>query len=424
MKYYLGPYVRNHNVSWVRRSPPAGALWAFDFSTPAECKSTAEQSGMGLFVVPDATTLASPYTLIVQGDWNSAPVEARRNTFRTLVDRGGFGRPISVDGSTIQDWFLDVLINKADPLGYDTCRPLIPTSNLQYTVPLVGKATFTQAVDINGASSAALRTAIQNEYIQMKAASLAGQVIGPDGQPDPQAYRRWLQAQGERYRINNPQDVFIPAGEPKVDPLPHNTTYSDDFNRSDSAGFGASYTFVDGSSAAAGVASNQAAVTGSNAFDGCSVRYESDVSSSDVFTQATVITKTDFCVIGLNVRMSSSAYDCYCWQSLTGFGVDHISWNKWVGGVETEDIATPVTAPTASQIIRGEANGSTLTGKVAGSTVSTTTDTAITTGLRGGFRLLRNDGGGNVGASVIDLFSFGDLAAASSVKTLLLTGVG
>lgn len=174
------------------------------------------------------------------------------------------------------------------------------------------------------------------------------------------------------------------------------TVVSDGFNRADSTNLGASWAEVVGDWA---IVSNQVECNNDAGDTGYYARYESDVGSSDMYSEAvTNSTQTNGTSnAGVAVRMRAAANTSY--QLTTNLNDNHAFW-RIVSGSENQ-IATFSSVLAAGDTIRVEAVGRTLRGKINASLVGLAQDANITDGQRPGL-----NGYNNVGTDVVRLDNF------------------
>ena len=416
MKFYFGEWAKDPSVPWMRRAAPWEARWAFDFSNLEACGSKAQRSGMGLFVVNDDVNLPTDYILLHEGGWDTAPVERNRENFRRLT-----GSAVC-DGDTFQDWLLSALLFGGDPQGLDHFKPLMPSSRT-WQLPLPDRGLWWKQFDINAPEAQTYQEMKQLEYAEMYARAKAGDLIGPKG-VDEEFHRKYLDFVGKQMGISNPEDFFIPDHLPKEGRVPHETTYSESFNKANSATLGPDLTWTKVAGTGAEVVSNQCDMVTTSGFDECRARAEHDVSTSDLYVQFTLAAIGNLGGTSAMGRYQSGADSGYHFGILQ-YDTASYQWAfaKWEAGTETEypidgedDLTT---VPTIGHVIRFEVSGSTLTGYSNSVQLIQTTDTTFATGTRGGFRILE-DGG----AATIDAWSIGDLTSGTGGRNMPLLGIG
>lgn len=163
-------------------------------------------------------------------------------------------------------------------------------------------------------------------------------------------------------------------------------SWTDDFNRADNTSLGANWTEDEGSidivtnkaDAVTAASFNRARYTGV-AFD-----------SSNHYVQAVGGANGGTDRIGICCRQASSANTCYqlAWVAAEAGGLKLRSLSA---GTETE-IGSATLTGTADHTFKVQADGSTISGWVDGTSVISVTNTAIATGLYGGMHIYGNNG--------------------------------
>ncbi|MCA9414210.1 MAG: hypothetical protein KC944_23565, partial [Candidatus Omnitrophica bacterium] len=188
-------------------------------------------------------------------------------------------------------------------------------------------------------------------------------------------YRQFLATQVAK--LNLDWRDLVDAGVPMLGPVKPSTTYTDDFNR---ASLGAGWTSVYRTWS---ISSNRITHAGGvSGTQSASVRYESDLSSDDHYSQVDYTTTTDpQGYTSALCRFSTGSSTYYEMLSREASSLRLI--RKWVSGSATTlDQDTGGTAPPQTMYV--SADGSTIIGKEDGSTIFTVTDTAISGNLRCG----------------------------------------
>jgi hypothetical protein len=401
MRYYLGPWVQGI-TPFLHWRAPVGAVGCIDLrSLPAH-----STPGVGFFATPDAVTLGVEYIEIGQGDLRSIVVSALQRS--AIAGRFGLG---TVSGTTLADCLLDLLTLRADPTGVNRCKPLMPTIQGNLEIHLGGHSLVTnRKFDLGIPEAVNVIAVIQEDYRTLRAAALRGETA------DPEIHRRVLDALGEKFRINNPEDIFIPADLPKETKLPHGTTRSDDFNRANSAALGTSsegWSWTEVLGVDWGIAGNRANIQAANAaFLGG--RADADLAGADHYSEATIAAFThssDNAAVGVQARCRSSDDQAYFFRAVNDT-TPALKFELYENlGTETFTLlGEHAQDPAVSDLIRVEVNGSTIIGKVNGATLVSVSDTSITGHLRGGIT-----GHSFVGTQVLELDSWvaADLVVAA-----------
>lgn len=402
MRYYLGPWVKEllPSIHW---RAPTGVVGSIDLrSIPAH--STA---GIGFFTTPDAITLDIDYLDIGQGDLRLLTVPV----FQRIAIATALGL-VSVTGPTLMDCLWDILTLRADPTGATRVRPLMPTIQGNLEIHLGGHSQVaSRGFNLGMPEAANVIAVIQEDYRRIRAEALNGKT------PDPEIHRRVLDALGEKFRVDNPEGIFIPADLPKETRLPHRTTITDNFTRADSTTLGASsegwsWTELEGN---IDIVTNRAAAQTTGTFD--TARADSDLSSADHYSQA-ICRFNGGGYPGVMMRKDSSATLTYYSARLVNT-LDKVL-AKYVSGTETT-LGTNHAAHAVNTdfTVKGTANGSTITfDRDGGTETESVTDTAITGNLRCGI-------GGFLGIGSTQLnddFVAADLAAGGSAISSTGTG--
>lgn len=184
--------------------------------------------------------------------------------------------------------------------------------------------------------------------------------------------------------------------------------FSDDFNRADSTDLGANWDSGYGGEGALQIVSQR--VRGQAAPPLGSIETTPVGVANDQYGQATIATLTGAPRIALEVLLRFGApgtFSGYVFEAaLTG---DRSAIYRFDAGVDTLLIAEGVTVWGPSDILRGEAEGSTLRLKRNGTTLLTTTDATYASG-RTGLRIFY-DTGASLANGEFDDFSMGDLTS-------------
>lgn len=186
------------------------------------------------------------------------------------------------------------------------------------------------------------------------------------------------------------------------------STITESFNTTDSTTLGPDLTWTELSGDWT-VAGNQAVCVGS----GTSLaRADSDLATADHYAQAVMTALTYSQTVGIGVicrKDSTTTVTHYLFWAAIDSSTNGHSGYKALSGTFTQLGSTDTTDFVANEVMRVEANGSTITFKINGVTsVGPVTDTAITgnlrTGIRGYFQVAL------AGTITLDNFRAGDLA--------------
>lgn len=400
--YYRGPWrwVVDSDMSYW--APPDGCVGSLDLRPLGELsqpgQTAGQLAGTGVFV----TLAALPKEFDLLGEGALHDIKPGKKIRDAIPKRLGF----SVEGDDLLSMLRSLFMLGSDPAGGDAVRPLIPGADGYIEFHCGPLCHHREKMSVLNPHWNRVRDVVRSDFQQVFDAAKAGRL------KDAEQHRRVLDATCEKYGIEDWREVVPDRLKSQIEGrLKHETTYSDDFNRADSTGLGASW----GTSIGSGcdIVSNQA--RGANATAGATrVRYESDLSSSDNYGQSDLVTlpATD-ATTGALCRYQSGADTAYAWtyRSTTNPRRRLIRFSAGAATI----IGSDNTAPGASTL-KVEANGSAIKAYVGGVEVTSVaaTDTAITTGLRGGILALQNPTIGN--RSVHDNFENGDLTAPPSIK--------
>lgn len=393
MPYFLGQPALNADPS-VGWEAPAGASFALDIR-PAGAKPQLEANHWAIF---KADSLPSEYELLGELDDNASG--AVRSALASAV-----GGP--VQGDTLEDLLWHILTEKGDPTGADICKPIMPTSKGYAELHIRGSVRR-QNFNINDGSTHANRclSVLQNDFNDIPH-EVREKVLGGLCRKHKVSFQD--SAKWEKFLPSVMRGSYQPKNP--------QTTYTDDFNRADSDTLGAQWTETGfGVSGNFRITSNAMTQDADSNTGYC--RWEQDLSSSDNYAQCAVTTLNTAAggtiALGPACRFQSGDTTMYV----------HMAVNSSTGSpnpcgrtqrVETGSVTTLDLRSAYSQSLpdtfRIEMDGSTLLSTIDGVTAYTTTDTNITTGLRGGFRGFVNNSN-NTGDVVVDDFETGDLAAA------------
>lgn len=182
------------------------------------------------------------------------------------------------------------------------------------------------------------------------------------------------------------------------------TALSDDFNRANSGTVGAPWTEILND---AGIVSNALA---SVTLDGdILVRYDSDLATSDHYSEVVVQHQSTSPFVGAAARMNASDTACYfAIANRTDAGTPRTTIRHRSSGGTVTVLATYNAGVASGDTLRLEVNGSTLTAFINGVSVLSITDTTIATGVRGGVYL--NGNGGALNAARANSWAAQDLS--------------
>ena len=413
MRYWLGSYVLQDigfGPAWVF---PVGAVSGIDLRSIPQMLNLAIPTGVGIFETPNTVNLGADYERFGQGDIRTeVPNEQRRGVFASMLGLA------SVTGTTLAEWIWDVLTLRADPAGLTHCKPLLPSIRFDTGSPTLLKYTFGSGsvrnvpFDLTMPEAANAIEVMRNDYRQIRQDALDGKMgttVNREFIADPQFHRKLLDSWAEKFRINNPEDVFISNDLPRETRLPHSTTIVDDFIRADGDTIGdqLTWTEVDGDW---DTVSNQAELQTASG-DVRTARAESDLSTTDHYAQSRAKANPSDLLTehGAAARFSSSSEICYV---AFAYGQDDNIYTFKLNGASQTLIAQTLITPVTNDIYKVQANGSIITAYQNGTQRLSSTDTTITTGTRCGIMGFN----GGTTKPLIDDFEAADLAAAAATR--------
>jgi hypothetical protein len=409
MKYYVGPWVQDSMGVWTG---PAGTISILDLRSNTE----QNQASYGFFAVPDNITLNSDYRQFGGAGYVTelVPVEADRSVFSSML-----GVP-SVNGTTLMDWIWDIFTIRSDPLGLTSVKPIVPTMAGDLDIHLAEHSLVRRKkFDLTMPEAAPVIALLKEQYKQYRIDAKAGKLNA-----DPEFHRRILDFWGEKYKVNNPEDIFIPAGVPKETRLPHKTTISDDFTRADSTTMGTSsegWSWVECGNARFRITSNQ--VTHSSAitvfpdgFAEANSALSTDDHQADVDVVTMTVSSTNLGTLGSVVRLNQSigsVIDNYYGRlgKTDSAANPLVTLDKTVGGTASNIGVGTFVVLSLPDTIRTKADGSTISTYFNGVQVHSVTDTSTTGVLKtGAFLYATNQ---TTVTLVLDNFTATDVAASA-----------
>jgi len=414
--YYRGPWRWVADDDIPHWAPPVGCVGAIDLRSLPEMatpgKSAGSLSGVGLFAVRGAL----PSEFDVLGSGAAHGIKASRKLRDAIPARRGF----VVQGDDLLSMARSLLMDGSDPTGQEFAKPLIPGADgrIRFNLGPLCRHQELQASSLKATYWSNVRDVLRADFASCFQDAKAGRMA------DAQQYRRVLDATCGKYGLDDWQELVPESLIKDVEGrLPHATTYTDDFNRADATGLGASWSNPVGNGF--DIASNQARAASGTAGSGTRARYDSDLSSSDA--EATVDVVSHGTISGPNgpcVRMASAADTSY------GFILRPSDSQRrrvfanvvGVGTLLASDSTSPPSVTFGSGI---QANGSAISVSVNGTDVATlaVTNTAISSGLRGGMQAAMHTTAGSRGIN--DNFATRDISAPppSVIYTQLEKGI-
>ncbi|MBY0513091.1 MAG: hypothetical protein K2P78_04170 [Gemmataceae bacterium] len=388
LDWYVGPWQWRDapGPSW---NPPPGFAGLDLRSLPDHAQGTA---GLGLFFGLNQSNPGSDYTPLGSGPWGSIQPTARQ--LSAIPRRSGF----APTGTTLRAVVASLLTDGSDPDGLDFARPLLPTS--QMTLELhAGGSVLSVPFAWGGSHTNLIRTLIRKEFAALWQAE-------QDARRDFRLSRKVLGALCLKYRIGSDQwrEFVPPALQGDVPgPLPPETTITESFDKADGAGLGPDLTWTEVSGAwrTDGNRGGKSANTGAVQL----ARADADLSSADHYAQAKVV---------LNSTYGGPACRCPSAATMTfyvAFAGSPAYIAKFVAGTQTN--LTTGGGTTTNDVLQIRANGSTISARVNGSQILTTTDTSIAGNLRCGLELFYATAGNFEDFQAADLITGYTLTAAA-----------
>jgi hypothetical protein len=392
--YYLGSFVEREEFGETVLTPPDGVVGMVDLTPP---------NGGGNSIVFFASTKEIDGVLLVRGDISKTKVgEDVKTTWFKLT---GY-KPA---GETLLDLLWDYLTVGSDPEGITTVKPLMPTSELILELHLGGHSIVkSEKFDIKKSSHKEKVIAVlQKEYSDFKEDC---------DRKGSNKNLELLDFFGDKYKINNPEDVFIPKHLPKEKPMKHHTTFTEDWNCGDSASLNCDLTWSELQGTSFGISSNAATNTSVNAV--ASAQMTSPVSSSDNYSQVDILIGSVTSLGIATTRMGSGSMSNYYALRRYNDGAVRFRIEKAVAGTLTAITTAINLGASYPETWKIEANGSTISCYLGGVLKDSVTDTGVSSGLYGGIRHYKS----TTQANSFDNFVFSDIGS-SSLMQILNTGI-
>lgn len=394
-RYYLGPLQygaigKSPLVAW---HAPNGVAGMIDLRSNPECASTTEQVPKSLLWSVDP--LPSEYTLLGQGDI--------REILATAKMRQAWNSSLGVTplGDKLIDLLIDHLTRGADPAGLDACKPLAPNGSLDLEIWMPGHSkVWSEKFDWKSHRHAAKL----KDLLRADAKELKEQL--------PQAvYEKWLGDVERKYKGKIASEVDADARPRKPE-----TALLENFAVGDTGTLGGTYTWTETNGTWA-IVSQRAELTSGEVW--ADARCEQDLSGTDHHAIAQVAKLAsgsgNFSYMGAAIRCSSSARTHYA--AIGANNEDQILLDKVVGGTRT-GLGTASISISLPQPCRCSASGSSISGLWNSiTTVGPVTDTAISTGTRGG---LAGNGSAAPDQATVEWWSAEDEAAAGNRRRRVL----
>ena len=394
------------NPRW--EPPVSGAVGSLDLrSLPQMALAGGTPQGWGIFTYPAPVVIAGALSLGSRLAANlSTPVKTAIRTRLAL--------PGALTSNTLADVLFEILTTQADPTGLLRCKPLMPTIQRVLELILGGFSTIREETYSPGQhpfclevvkadwqrlqrQCAAARARLDAEGLtteRLRAEWLELKEVGADPEspayrrlngllalPEPDCYRRHLQAILEQYRLTLPELEAI-WGQILPRPLPHGTTISENWNCADSISPDCQLTWnirqgdFDIVTNAA-----QSVADGGDRMDAAT-----DLATDNHRAQVTLLNVPQADDESGFIRTRSHPTDDtqYVVYGTRRAGTDSWSTAKRVLGVFTEIGTETLVEIVANDVLRGDADGSSISRYRNGSLQQTVTDTSITGNLRCG----------------------------------------
>ena len=368
-------------------APLAGAVGSLDLrSIPQMSLAGGAPPGWGVFVYPAPVAIAGALALGNNLDANLS--NASKTTIRTWLNLLS-----ALTSNTLRDVLREILTDKADPTGLLRCKPLMPTLGGRLELHLGGFSLIqSEAFDPGHPHWPQVLAVLQNDYRRARAEY---QALGLPDVP-LKLLGGWMRQFGlSEHR------VFIPPDLPDEGWLPPSTTIGDTFtdvagtdlvNHTASGPNGGFAWAITLSSFAPDmeIHSTGATLTVADIGGYTRSRAQSDLASSNHYSQAAITTSVVGSDGGVTARSATAADTCYTYERKDS-GTPWHRLAKVVAGVITELSTGNLNAPANGDTQRLEVNGSSLTGLINAVTrIGPFTDTSISSGTRAGLTARAN----------------------------------
>lgn len=438
-RYVIGPVVEHAAGVMSYYGAPESCVSWIDLRRMSE-QSSLGQVGCGFFTMPSGWSIPSGYHWLGGGEGDC------RSLYLTAQDQTAWLSLIGVNptrtaSTTLLDALDETLTTLADPTGDSAPKPIVPGT---------GDGPPPSADIILGGHSVVRRKElVVGGGWWKKLVALHQRELDDDAARDPHD-RLWRKRLGDLSRkyFGSHDDVRanqLVSQQLKRDRAPSNpgarqadrvfarkpeTSYTDDFTRANAVTLGAGWTSFFSGSGEAGIASNMAYVGKAGAFGSGapeSCRYDSDLSSADHACQLTGVSYVGFgsssAWFGPCARFSSSAETCYTYGPTCRNTSASRILDKIVFGTRT-NLASASATNADGVAYKLTPNGSAIAGTAAGVADLAVTDTAISSGVRGGLSYVSTNSGV---IAYLDGWGVEDLVAAVDRNggiNRLLMGVG
>ena len=383
MRCVLAPYTRkvepDGSAAWW---PPDGFLAALDV-TPTSMQAErfdAVARGYGFFVLPDGAPTSDAHVLL--GTGHPSDRGGVHRLAKSAIERiTGF----IPTGESVAELVYDLLTRGSDPEGLERVCTLEPARgwfevHLLAEAPVVRRRCDPSGDARQRAEWRKVSDRAKSFLRDLRRRARDGGCRCPlTGKVDVEYHRKALTALMEKYQVG--AAALTPNGWQRSEtPLPHNTTITDTFNRSNTSSphtlgtsSDASFTWANINSKEWGIVSNAAsAIVVSGQVN--SARAEIDLANTDHYAEVASLTGTNNAG-GPAIRFSSSAETYYR-------GIVRTNPDMWVGkvvaGSETILSYTTSGVPTLPLTnVRLDGTGSTITWSHSGGTLRSLTDSSF-----------------------------------------------
>jgi hypothetical protein len=279
-----------------------------------------------------------------------------------------------VRGDNIGEWLWELFTTQADPTGATAPKPLMPARGMKLDL-ILARHKRSIDFDLTKAEAVPVIELLKNEYRALYQAQR-------DGLIPAEQHRRELTRWGEKYRINNPEDVFVPADVPKETRLPHATTVTSAFTGNENP-LSESGAWSAGEANWGPMEKNSGVARCVNLSEDAAARHTTTL-GNDHYAQAVYTFNGAAAgpLPGTAVRMQNGDEPCYIFytgriSSVSGCWLYEIS--AAFGFSELDSGGTP----TSGQTNKLDVTGSNLTGTDNGVTECSATDTSLASGFAG-----------------------------------------
>lgn len=397
--WYTGPWRwDDSDASMPHWAPPAGCS-GLDLRSLPEQSQQGGTPGLGLFWGPvKPAAVGSDYTFLGSGSWHDIKSTGKmRDAIRLPGRRRWRGDAPDLVGLVFQ-----IMTDGSDPAGDDGPKPLMPNRHGQLSLACGqkyrqrfrwGRHPHTNRV----------QALLQGDFDRQMDDAAAGRM------KDREHHRRILDASREKFARMGLADWrdLVPANRRRdvPGPLQHETTITDDFNRSDESLDAGPWTEVTGNLSVISNRLGLAAATSNS-----DARHTSSLSSADHYAQVDFVTSSGITTfVAGAARFAGSARTYYAGLAPTDASAGTMGIWKVVSGSFTR-LTSPTHESGVGKVNRTEADGSSISQSLDASEVSSLTDTAITGNVQTGV-LMRAAATSERG----DNFEASDLAAGGGI---------